>query len=81
MKIPKYPDGFYRFTNPIPSDDEINTLIKEGINKMITNDWHEYSISKGNLLVIIDKIEGDDDNPYEISVTTGHARAFCEYED
>lgn len=81
MKIPVYPDDFDEFVrNKRISNDEINKKINEEINAMLTfmkeNNVANYSKSFEDVLIIIDHIQEDDQNYYEISVAKQHCRAI-----
>ncbi|MGO4888326.1 hypothetical protein ACJ2A9_11250 [Anaerobacillus sp. MEB173] len=81
MKIPKYPDDFYMIGDRRKevTDEEINEMVNKGIevlneNKDVTN----YSTTKGDVLVIIDRVHNDEGHMFEISVCRQHERGFVE---
>lgn len=81
MHIPKYPEEFNEIDrNKRISEDEINQKINDEIKQMIDfmkkNNVANYSKSFEDILIIIDHIQDDDQDYYEISVAKQHSRAI-----
>lgn len=81
MNIPVYPEDFDEFTrNKRISEEEINRKINSEIETMLKfmkeNGATNYSKAFEDVLIIIDYIQDDDQNYYEISVAKQHSRAI-----
>lgn len=78
MNIPKYPYDYYELTSKVKlSDCDIDKLVNNAIVTMNEHpNWSNYSLSQGNLLIIIDRVNEDDGYIYEISVCKDHSRGF-----
>ena len=81
MYIPKYPEGFDEFDRGKRVTDEeinnkINTEIETMINFMKSNQADNYSKAFEDVLIIIDRIQEDDQSYYEVSVAKQHSRAI-----
>lgn len=83
-KIPHYPTDFQDLEGKIPlTDEDINIMIEYGINQLENNpEWNEFSFSRSDVLIIIDRIRDFTDNDgkykYEVSVSRRHMRTFVE---
>jgi len=69
LSIPKYPQDFYDYSNGLKiSEEEINSWINECIEKLSVNESQSsYSISTGNTMVEVYKVETSKDN-YDYAV-------------
>lgn len=81
MNIPIYPEDFDEFTrNKRMTDEEMHKKINQEIKSMLQfmreNDATNYSKAFEDVLIIIDHIQEDDQDYYEISVAKQHSRAI-----
>lgn len=81
MNVPVYPEDFDEFIrNKRISDEEIQKKINNEIKMMLQfmkeNGATNYSKAFEDVLIIIDHIQEDDQDYYEISVAKQHSRAI-----
>ncbi len=79
MKVPSYPLEFHERTrNKRLSEDELNTKINNEIERMITfmidNQTANHSVSFEDVLIIVDRVDEEEEYYYEVSVAKEHSR-------
>lgn len=75
LRIPRYPKDFEKRARK-SSGSEITKLINEHIEKIIEfmtkNNTVNHSISFEDVLIIVDKVEAEEEVYYEVSVAKKH---------
>lgn len=86
MNTPVYPIDFNEcIKNKRITDEQLHNRITKEIHKMISfmdrNKTYNHSISFEDVLIIIDRIQEDDNEYFEISVAQKHHRARIKVND
>ncbi|WP_096199776.1 hypothetical protein [Bacillus sp. FJAT-45350] len=81
MDIPKYPEGYHEFDRGKRVTEEeitekINHEVESMIQFMVRNNSDNYSKTFEDVLIIIDRIQEDDEHYFEVSVAKQHSRAI-----
>ncbi|TWI59227.1 hypothetical protein [Halalkalibacter nanhaiisediminis] len=79
MKLPNYPIEFHECSrNKRITEEELNTKINNEIERiikfMVDNQTENHSVSFEDVLIIVDRVDEEEEYYYEVSVAKEHSR-------
>lgn len=79
MKLPNYPIEFHECSrNKRITEEELNTKINNEIERiikfMVDNQTANHSVSFEDVLIIVDRVDEEEEYYYEVSVAKEHSR-------